>query len=133
MSGSGTRTASLQVFGEIKDMVSTWEHPTDAAIPLFHTMAWDWRRDLWEQAERVLRHVTMVRETTMCRPLLVAHSNGGRMTYLAFGRYGTELSQHVAGVLYGAPNLVPMAGLAPGTPLLALCISSEYDCHPADT
>ena len=118
----------------MQDIAEAWTHPVDPEIPLFFNMGWDWRRDLWEQSERIGRHVAMIRNTTDCRPILVGHSNGGRLIYVGLGRFGAELADEIAGVLYAAPNMLPNAGVAPGAfalPLSVACRSQPRGpCFP---
>lgn len=81
---------------------------------MFYSLSWDWRRDIWEQAERLKNRLEYVYQTTQCRPIVVAHSYGGRLAYATLGRYGEEAAQYMAGVVYAAAALQPNTGIAPG-------------------
>ena len=48
---------------------------------MYYTAAWDWRRDLWAEAPRILRALRKVHEMTGCKAIMAGHSFGGRMLY----------------------------------------------------
>jgi pimeloyl-ACP methyl ester carboxylesterase len=105
---------ALQPYSDLRDWVNLWKHPTNKSTEMFYTMAWDWRRDLWEQSTRVLARVETIYNATQCRPILVGHSYGGRLIYTGLGRYKEQLARYVAGVLYAVAPLQTCAGTAPG-------------------
>ena len=117
-----TTSLVLQAFENLQEWVQTWQHPTNASIPLFYTLSWDWRRDLWEQSAHVLSQAEYVYNQTQCRPILVGHSYGGRLIYVGMGRYRERLARYVAAVLYAVAPLQTDAGIAPGAHL-ALALS----------
>lgn len=42
--------ARAQVYSQLRRLVSSWQHPTRPELPLFYTVAYDFRRDFYEQA-----------------------------------------------------------------------------------
>lgn len=46
--------ARAQVYGQLRRLVSSWRHPTRPELPLFYTVAYDFRRDFYEQAGALL-------------------------------------------------------------------------------
>jgi pimeloyl-ACP methyl ester carboxylesterase len=67
---------------------------------MFYSLAWDWRRDLWEQSERLPERLDIVYNVTGCRPILVGHSYGGRIVHTAIARFARSISWKIAAVLY---------------------------------
>ena len=81
---------------------------------LFFPVGWDWRRDFYEQSERVYNTVLAVKEETGCNPIVVGLSFGGLAAYTAFTRYGKAFSDNVHGMLYAVAPFTPMAAGAGG-------------------
>lgn len=44
----------LQVYSQLRRLASSQKHPKDASIPMFWTVAYDWRRDFYEQVRAAL-------------------------------------------------------------------------------
>lgn len=100
--------AIVQVFSELVTIVRGWEaSPTATGVRLLYSVAYDWRRDPWEQAARVAAVVDEVLASTGCRPIIAAHSFGGLVTYAAFAQLGRRFADKVHGVLYGATPVQP--------------------------
>ena len=37
----------LQLYGDLQEVSMSFVHPMNESIPMFYSVAWDWRRDLW--------------------------------------------------------------------------------------
>lgn len=117
----------LQLYSNVRDVASAWSHPSDASIDMFYTFAWDWRRDLWEAAEGLRDRVDFIYNRTGCRPILVGHSYGGRVIYIALARFGEGLARLTGGVLYAATAFFGNAAIAPGTHATSKCTAAHSD------
>eukprot|EP00892_Ulva_mutabilis_P005840 jgi/Ulvmu1/3628/UM017_0040.1 len=108
---NGTLSPLLQAsLTHIVSIVQVWENSTEAqGMQLLYTVAYDWRRDLWEQADRMAEMVDFVLEETGCKPIIVAHSFGGLVTYNAIARFGKATADKIQGVLYGGTPVQPAA------------------------
>ena len=71
----------LQVYSALQNLAKSFRHPQDAGLQMYYTVAWDYRRDMWEQAERVFKALRRVHSTTRCKAILVGHSFGARLAY----------------------------------------------------
>ena len=90
-------------------IVAGWEAAVGDNTTLFFPVGWDWRRDFYEQSERVYNTVLAVKEETGCNPIVVGLSFGGLAAYTAFTRYGKAFSDNVHGILYAVTPLIPQA------------------------
>jgi pimeloyl-ACP methyl ester carboxylesterase len=99
----------MQENSQVAAIVAGWEEAVGDNTTLFFPVAWDWRRDFYEQSERVYNMVLHAKEQTGCNPILIGISFGGLVSYTAFTRYGAEFADHVHGVLYAVTPLQPMA------------------------
>ena len=98
----------LQVLSDLVTIVKRWEaSPSAGGMRLLYSLAYDWRRDLWEQADRLEAVVDEVLAETGCAPIIAVHSFGGILTYAAFSRFGKSFADKVHGVLYGASPVQP--------------------------
>ena len=79
---------------------------------MWYTLAWDWRRDLYEQSQFVAARVRALRAATGCRPIVAGHSYGGRLIYTAVARFA-DLSDEIAGMMYFTAPLVGTTALTP--------------------
>lgn len=70
-----------QVYNPLQNLAKSFRHPVDPSQKMYYTVAWDYRRDLWEQAERVYKALLRVHENTQCKVILVGHSFGARLMY----------------------------------------------------
>lgn len=105
----------MQSLTHIDSIVRVWENSTEAqGMQLLYTVAYDWRRDLWEQAQRMADMVDFVLEETGCKPIIVAHSFGGLVTYNAIARFGKATADKIHGVLYGGTPVQPSASVIAG-------------------
>lgn len=71
----------LQVYSALQNLARSFRHPQNAGLQMYYTVAWDYRRDMWEQAERVMKALRRVHRTTRCKTILVGHSFGSRLVY----------------------------------------------------
>jgi pimeloyl-ACP methyl ester carboxylesterase len=92
--------SAAQVYRQLERLARSWEHPRNASIPMYYTVAYDWRRDFWTEAPRVLRALQHVHAKTGCKAILVGHSFGGRLLYTTLARFGAQAAELVAGALY---------------------------------
>lgn len=100
----------MQVYGDIVSIVKGWEESPEAnGTQLLYSVSYDWRRDLWEQAEYVAAVVDKVLNETGCKPIIVAHSFGGLLTYTTIARFGKATADNIQGVLYGGAPVQPSA------------------------
>lgn len=98
------------MFPDLISIVRGWEaSPGAKGKQLLYTVAYDWRRDLWEQSERVVAVVDEVLQQTGCKPIIAAHSFGGTTVYSAIARFGKPFAEKVHGVFYGAAPFQPFA------------------------
>ena len=98
----------MQVLSDLVSLVRGWENSTEAkGTQLLYTVSYDWRRDLFEQAERLATVVDKVVNDTGCKPVVVAHSFGGLITYGAIARFGKEIADKIQGVLYAGSPVQP--------------------------
>ena len=95
----------MQVYGDVEQLVSSWVHPKNASIPMFNSVAWDFRRDMYEQAERVMVRLDALYAETGCKAIVIGHSFGGRLIYATLARYKERAAQRMAGTLYSASPL----------------------------
>ena len=124
----------LQSQTQIVDIVRAWEKSAEAkGMQLLFTVAYDWRRDLWEQAERMAAMVDTVVEETGCKPVIVALSFGGIVTYNAIAWFGKATADKVQGVLYGGVAMQPTASSPAGTYLQTVrpCVRLRLMARPA--
>lgn len=105
-------------------LVDTWEHPVDPDLRMFYSVAWDWRRDLYEQAQRVADKVRQIREETSCKPIVAGHSFGSRLIHTALAREDLELSGDVAGAMYFVGQFLGTTWLGPSA-----CPSLAHTCR----
>ena len=110
-----TTKARLQIYRQLQRLAESWKHPRDPMIKMYYTVAYDWRRDFWPESERVLRALKHVHGSTGCRALLVGHSFGGRLVYTTIARYGKEVADRTAGVLYATTPFHGAATQVAGT------------------
>jgi hypothetical protein len=47
--------AYLQVYRQLRRLINSWTHPRNASAQMYYTVAYDWRRDFYVEAPRVLR------------------------------------------------------------------------------
>jgi hypothetical protein len=95
---------ALQVYRQIKRLIQSWKHPTDATIPMYYTVSWDWRRDLWTEAPRILKALKRVYTATGCKAILAGHSFGGRMVYTVLAVCSIASSSLCTCFLPGRPS-----------------------------
>jgi hypothetical protein len=100
---------------QVAAIVAGWEAAVGDNTTLFFPVAYDWRRDFFEQSERVFNMVLFAKEETGCNPILIGFSFGGLAAYTAFTRYGADFADNVHGVLYAVAPLQPLAVAAGGT------------------
>lgn len=125
--GNSHEYPCLQSLTQIVDIVRVWENSTEAkGMQLLYTVAYDWRRDLWEQAERMAAMVDTVVEETGCKPVIVAHSFGGIVAYNAIARFGKATADKIQGVLYGGAPMQPAAFSLSGKYLSTSCLAHLY-------
>ena len=108
---------AVQEGQQLAAIVAGWEAAVGGNVTLFFPVGYDWRRDFYEQSQRVYDAVLAVKEETGCNPLLVGLSFGGLTAYTAFTRYGEALADNVHGVLYAVAPFTPLAAGAGGTML----------------
>lgn len=72
---------TVQVYRQLRRLAEGMKHPKDASIPMYYTASWDWRRDVWAEAPRIMRALRKVHEMTGCKAIMAGHSFGGRMLY----------------------------------------------------
>lgn len=75
--------AVLQVYKHVKQLARSFKHPQDASLQMYYSVAWDWRRDLWGEAERVLKALRRIHSITHCKAIVVGHSFGANVIYAA--------------------------------------------------
>ena len=89
-------------------LVRDWEaFPRASGKRLLYSVSYDWRRDFWEQSERLVKVVDAVLAETGCKPIIAAHSFGGLLTYMFFARFGETEAAKIHGVFYGAAVFRP--------------------------
>lgn len=121
----------MQGLSHIESITKGWESATGNAAQLLYPVAWDWRRDFWEQSQRVYDMVKYAHVQTGCKPIVIGNSFGGMTVYTAFARYKQELADHVAGVLYTVVPFQPSAATIACAPRLcrlpgmASCMTSH--------
>lgn len=112
------RSLRMQSLGDIVSIVRDWENSTEAmGMQLLYTVSYDWRRDLWEQSERMAAVVDKVVNDTGCKPIIVAHSFGGLVTYNSIARFGKATADKIQGVIYGGSPVQPAASSLSGVRL----------------
>lgn len=99
----------VQQEAQLFAIVAGWEAAVGGNTTLFYPVAWDWRRDFYEQSERVLNMVLFAKQETGCNPVVVGSSFGGLVAYTAFTRYGAAFADNVHGMLYAVCPLYPMS------------------------
>eukprot|EP00892_Ulva_mutabilis_P003683 jgi/Ulvmu1/1687/UM115_0016.1 len=120
------------IYRQLQRLVSSWQHPRDASLKMYYTVAWDWRRDFYAEAPRVLAALRNVHEQTGCRAIMVGHSFGGRLLYETFARYGKEAADLTAAALYASS---PLHGGATHVASLSIDPEVHVNLHrpPVDT
>jgi hypothetical protein len=116
----------------LASLVQSWEARNPAGPTLWYPVAWDWRRDYWEQCEAVYNMTLLAKARTGCNPILVGYSLGGLLTYTAFTRYREALADNVHGVLYTAAPLQPFSVVEKGVcnlVLLPFCALKQGTFH----
>eukprot|EP00892_Ulva_mutabilis_P003681 jgi/Ulvmu1/1685/UM115_0014.1 len=119
-------------FREVKKLAESWQHPRDASLNMYYTVAWDWRRDFYAEAPRVLAALQNIHSKTGCKAIMVGHSFGGRLLYATLARFGAEAADLTAATLYataalhGSGNQIASLSIDPDVPVSA-------DQQPVDT
>jgi pimeloyl-ACP methyl ester carboxylesterase len=96
------RSHNIQVYSQLQRLSESWVHPHNTSIQMYYTVAYDWRRDFWPEAARVLRMLQHIHDNTGCRVIVVGHSFGGRLAFTTIARYGPHAADFIAGVLYAS-------------------------------
>jgi pimeloyl-ACP methyl ester carboxylesterase len=104
----------MQVYRQVQRLAESWKHPD--GVPMYYSVSWDWRRDVWDQAPRIMKALRNVYSKTGCKAILVGHSFGGRMLYTVLARYGQKAAELTAGALYAAAPFHGSATHVAGTP-----------------
>jgi pimeloyl-ACP methyl ester carboxylesterase len=105
----------MQAATNIVSLVEGWENATDTK--LLFPVAYDWRRDFWDESQRIYDMVLHAHSETGCKPILVGLSFGGLLTYTAFTRFREQLADKVHGVLYAVAPMQPSAAAIGRAPL----------------
>ena len=93
---------ALQIYRQLEKLARSQTHPKDASLSMYYTVAYDWRRDFWQETPRVMRALQNVYKKTGCRALTVGHSFGGRLLYTTLARHGKEAADLMGSVFYAA-------------------------------
>jgi hypothetical protein len=93
---------------ELASLVLDWE--TETGMRLFYPVAYDGRRDVWEQSERVMKMTEFAVKETGCKPIVISLGSGSLLVQNAFSRFGKRFASQAHGVLYASPRFQPGAG-----------------------